>query len=204
MSCGLSGRGTTRVTVKPGEPLPRGDTDWARLDAMTDEEVMAAALSDPGAQPLTPEQLAKMRRLLADRAAQYRRLRQSGECFFIAPRRSNIAHRHRPGCATLEYAVAAECRGFARRTGAFTFLAVVNPSAAAEGANGIVHPRCPSSCWQRCLDAALRRGALTAIADRDLHCRIPGTPFERRCTICSIKLSICPRRGSLPEPKGCV
>src|ERR1051326_2435404 len=59
----MSKTGTTRVTVKPGEPLPRGDTDWARLDGMTDEEVMAAALSDPDAQPLTPEQLAKMRRV---------------------------------------------------------------------------------------------------------------------------------------------
>jgi putative transcriptional regulator len=49
--------------VKPGDTLPRGDTDWARLDAMTDEEVMAAALSDPDAQPLTPERLAKMRRV---------------------------------------------------------------------------------------------------------------------------------------------
>lgn len=55
--------GTTRVTIKPGEPLPRGKTDWARLRAMTDEEVMAAALSDPDAQPLTPEQLARMRRV---------------------------------------------------------------------------------------------------------------------------------------------
>jgi putative transcriptional regulator len=54
---------TTRVTVKPGDTLPRGDTDWARLDAMTDEEVVAAALSDPDAQPLTPEQLSKMRRV---------------------------------------------------------------------------------------------------------------------------------------------
>ena len=53
----------TRVTVKPGETPPRGDTDWARLEAMTDEEVMAAALSDPDAQPLTSEQLAKMRRV---------------------------------------------------------------------------------------------------------------------------------------------
>lgn len=31
----------------------------ARLDAMTDEEVTAAALSDPDAQPWTEEQLAK-------------------------------------------------------------------------------------------------------------------------------------------------
>jgi putative transcriptional regulator len=55
--------GITRVTVKLGEPLPRGNTDWARVRAMTDEEVTAAALSDPDAQPLTPEQLAKMRRV---------------------------------------------------------------------------------------------------------------------------------------------
>jgi putative transcriptional regulator len=59
----MSKTDTTRVTLKPGELPPRGDTDWARLDAMTDEEVMAAALSDPDAQPLTPEQLAKMRRV---------------------------------------------------------------------------------------------------------------------------------------------
>jgi putative transcriptional regulator len=59
----MSKIGTTRVTVKPGKPLPRGDADWARLDAMTDEEVMAAALSDPDAQPLTTEQLASMRRV---------------------------------------------------------------------------------------------------------------------------------------------
>lgn len=57
----MSKAGTTRVTVKSGESLPRGKTNWARLDAMTDEEVIAAALSDPDAQPLTPEQLAKMR-----------------------------------------------------------------------------------------------------------------------------------------------
>jgi len=30
---------------------------------MTDEEVVAAALSDPDAQPLTPEQLSEMRRV---------------------------------------------------------------------------------------------------------------------------------------------
>jgi putative transcriptional regulator len=51
------------VTLKLGNTLPRGDTDWARLDAMTDEEAVAAALSDPDAQPLTPEQLSGMRRV---------------------------------------------------------------------------------------------------------------------------------------------
>ena len=36
--------------------------DWSRADAMTDEEIHAAALADPDAQPLTPERLARMRR----------------------------------------------------------------------------------------------------------------------------------------------
>ncbi|HYN19603.1 MAG TPA: hypothetical protein VE078_01485, partial [Thermoanaerobaculia bacterium] len=55
--------GTTQVIVKPGEAPPRGETDWARVNAMTDEEVLAAALSDPDAQPLDSEALAKMRRV---------------------------------------------------------------------------------------------------------------------------------------------
>jgi putative transcriptional regulator len=55
--------GTTRVTVKPGERLPRGRTDWRRLDAMTDKEAIAAARSDPDAQPLAREQLVGMRRV---------------------------------------------------------------------------------------------------------------------------------------------
>lgn len=59
----MSNTDTTRVTTNPGETPPRGDTDWARVQAMTDEEVLAAALADPDAQPLSPEQLAKMRRV---------------------------------------------------------------------------------------------------------------------------------------------
>jgi putative transcriptional regulator len=35
--------------------------DWAAFDAMTDEEVHTAALADPDAQPLTDEQLARMK-----------------------------------------------------------------------------------------------------------------------------------------------
>ena len=37
--------------------------DWAAFDALTEEEVMAAALADPDAQPLTDEQLSRMRRI---------------------------------------------------------------------------------------------------------------------------------------------
>ena len=40
-----------------------GRTDWARVKAMTDAEVLAAALADPDAQPLTAEELSRMRRV---------------------------------------------------------------------------------------------------------------------------------------------
>lgn len=59
----MSKIGTTRVTVKRGEPPPRGKTDWTRLSALTERDVMAAARSDPDARPLTPKQLARMRRV---------------------------------------------------------------------------------------------------------------------------------------------
>jgi uncharacterized protein (DUF4415 family) len=36
----------------------RGRTDWARIDAMTEEEIEANALSDPDNPPWTEEQLA--------------------------------------------------------------------------------------------------------------------------------------------------
>lgn len=48
--------GTTR-------PFPPDQTDWAALDAMTNEEVEAAARSDPDNPPLTPERLARFRRV---------------------------------------------------------------------------------------------------------------------------------------------
>jgi putative transcriptional regulator len=34
--------------------------DWSRADTMTDEQIHAAALADPDAQPLTDERLARM------------------------------------------------------------------------------------------------------------------------------------------------
>jgi len=59
----MSKTDTTRVTVKPGKAPPQGNTDWGRLDAMSDDEVRATAVADPDAQPLSPEQLARMRRV---------------------------------------------------------------------------------------------------------------------------------------------
>jgi putative transcriptional regulator len=57
----MSKNGTSKVARYSRDYLPPDNTDWARVDAMTDEEVVAAALSDPDAQPLTAEQLARMR-----------------------------------------------------------------------------------------------------------------------------------------------
>ena len=43
--------------------LPEKAPDWSKLDAMTEEEILAAARSDPDAQPLTEAQLKGMRRV---------------------------------------------------------------------------------------------------------------------------------------------
>jgi putative transcriptional regulator len=47
-----------------GSTRPLEDrTDWARIDAMTEEEIEANALSDPDNPPLTEEELAHIRRV---------------------------------------------------------------------------------------------------------------------------------------------
>jgi putative transcriptional regulator len=58
-------RDGTIVQVLPdGSTKPFKDkTDWDRLRAMTDEEVTAAAMADPDARPMTPEQLRTARRV---------------------------------------------------------------------------------------------------------------------------------------------
>ena len=52
--------GITRFKLDPNNP-PK--SDWRALDAMSEEESHAAAVSDPDAQPLTEEQLKRMRRV---------------------------------------------------------------------------------------------------------------------------------------------
>jgi putative transcriptional regulator len=55
----------TLVEVLPdGSTRPLPDrTDWLRVDALTDAEVHAAAMADPDARPMTPEEMAKARRV---------------------------------------------------------------------------------------------------------------------------------------------
>lgn len=49
------------ATMKKSAEKASDTFDWARFDALTDEEIHAAALRDPDAQPLTEEQLARMK-----------------------------------------------------------------------------------------------------------------------------------------------
>jgi putative transcriptional regulator len=49
----MSNEATTKKTAKQ---------DWSRFDAMTEEERHAAALRDPDARPLTPENMHRMHR----------------------------------------------------------------------------------------------------------------------------------------------
>jgi putative transcriptional regulator len=58
--------GTLLQVMPDGSTRPyesQTKTDWARLAAMTEEEIEANALSDPDNPPLTEEQLARMRPL---------------------------------------------------------------------------------------------------------------------------------------------
>jgi putative transcriptional regulator len=48
----MKNTGTITVFHEPGDPFPETDTDWERVNAKTEEEIHAAALSDPDAQPL--------------------------------------------------------------------------------------------------------------------------------------------------------
>ncbi len=49
-----------RVALAPNNPS-KGKTDWEQVDAMTEEDIHAAALSDPDAQPVTPGELEKFK-----------------------------------------------------------------------------------------------------------------------------------------------
>jgi len=48
----MKNTGFITVDRESGDPLPKTDTDWDAVHALTEEEIHAAALSDPDAQPL--------------------------------------------------------------------------------------------------------------------------------------------------------
>lgn len=59
----MSNSNITRVKVTI-DNLPQGQTDWAVVDALSDEEVEQAALADPDAPPTPLEQLAHFQRAI--------------------------------------------------------------------------------------------------------------------------------------------
>ena len=63
----MSEKLTTRVTVKKGQ-RPKDRTDWRKLRAMTDEQVRAAADTDPDNPPLTDDEIARLQRVPAPKA----------------------------------------------------------------------------------------------------------------------------------------
>ena len=58
-----SAKAGRKPTKRGGLGAARPPHDWSRFDAMTDEEVMKAALSDPDAQPLTSTDTKRMKRV---------------------------------------------------------------------------------------------------------------------------------------------
>ena len=59
----MKSKGMISVEHNPGDPPIETGTDWAAVDALTEEQIHAAALSDPDAQPLplgSDEEMAKL------------------------------------------------------------------------------------------------------------------------------------------------
>lgn len=56
----MNDKRTRRIVYDPSNP-PQDQTNWARVDEMTEEEINAAAVADPDAPPLSDEELAEFR-----------------------------------------------------------------------------------------------------------------------------------------------
>jgi putative transcriptional regulator len=78
-----------RFTLDPNNPTRMSAEALARLDAMTDAEITAAALSDPDNPPLTPEEAARV--AAARRVQDIRRRTGLSQARFAAEYRINIA-----------------------------------------------------------------------------------------------------------------
>jgi uncharacterized protein (DUF4415 family) len=63
----MSGKHIVRRSAKDRR---RGETDWARVDALSEEELMAAARSDPDAQPTDAEFWKAAKLVLPERKVQ--------------------------------------------------------------------------------------------------------------------------------------
>ena len=95
-----------RKTV--GSERSSASMDWAAFDALTDDEVMTAAIADPDAQPLTDDQLSRMQRVATAKRIR-RQLKLSQEDFAarfgipIGTLRDWEQHRSKPDAAAESY-----------------------------------------------------------------------------------------------------
>lgn len=64
------------VEHEPGDPPLETDTDWDAVDALTNEEVHAAALADSDAQPIPPGSDEELARIGLIRLVNVKRLRE--------------------------------------------------------------------------------------------------------------------------------
>jgi putative transcriptional regulator len=71
----MKSSGMVMVEHNAGDPPIETDTDWERVNAMTNEEVLAAALSDPDAQPIPPGTEEELERIGLRHVVNPRRLR---------------------------------------------------------------------------------------------------------------------------------
>jgi putative transcriptional regulator len=97
-----------RFVLDPNNPPPMSPEALARLDAMTDAEITAAALSDPDNPPLTEDELARI--AAARRIQAIRRGTGLSQAQFAAEYRINVGRlrdleqgRTRPDSAIMAY-----------------------------------------------------------------------------------------------------
>ena len=174
--------------------------DWSAVDALTEEQVHAAALADPDAQPLTEERLAKMRRV--PRTKSIRRALGVGTCAIgTGPLRTGcggarLPHRYRPRAGYGSPRIGAASRAGLTAPGCGAFAAV-SPQAVtrrrqfpAKALLPIVTPaRCRPSWRSRCgqlpkqavsgYSFAHRGGGVRHDAGRD-DCAVSGVRGEAR------------------------
>lgn len=112
-------RKSVLIMKKPATELDK--TDWARIDAMTDEEAEANALSDPDNPPASEEQLKQMRRISIAKHLRFKLMLTQEEFAAryqipLGTLRDWEQHRSEPDQATRAYlkVIAADPEGVAR------------------------------------------------------------------------------------------
>ena len=89
--------------IKSLDKLPKDKTNWSKVKNMTEEEIVAAAKSDPDAQLITAKELREARRVHPPKKVNVKRIRESlhltqeefAACFGISERTLQQWEQHR-------------------------------------------------------------------------------------------------------------